>query len=141
MKIVIWIIACIIFAAAAFVGGLLVGTQIINQFTDADLIELADSYESRIGKLRNEHRREIELFKRANKYLELSIVNRNKQLESDNRRIKGLEKTVTRLQIGVRTSLDSLGDFKRTIQRIKEATYSIGEDVQGIRNNFLRVPE
>lgn len=127
--------------ALIFVGGMYAGTKIIHRLNDGELAELADDFESDLGRARDEYRKQAELLERANQYLKDSIVEREGEAEHDKGRIDQLATTVERFQVAARESLDETGDIEKTIQRIEESADGIGEDVRDLRSEVQRVQE
>ena len=139
MKTLYTLSTCMIIIAILFLGGMYVGTKIVTRLNDDELAELADDFESKLGIVHDEYRKQARLLKRANQYLKDSIVERNRETEHDKERIDNLTGTVERLQIAARASLDETGNITKTIQRIEQATNGIGEDLQGLRNEVQRI--
>lgn len=141
MKTLYTLSICAFVAALLFLGGMYVGTKIVTRLNDTELTELADDYESKLGRLHEEFGKQRKLLERANQYLEDSIVERDAEIKHDRERIEHLTESTKRIQAAARESLEEAGNIAKTIQRIEQAADGIGEDIQGLRNELQRIQE
>lgn len=123
----------------SFLGGMYAYSKIADRFSDDKLSALADSYESEFAELHKQYREQIELLETANRYLENSIDERERQSIKDQERIAELTATISRLQKSTGTAIGGISEAQKTVRRIETAANDIGKNVQSIRGEVQKV--